>query len=331
MKRSVAPYLRAATNDDYLITVCKQCFDGNRTMDAERGARRVSEEPFTEWREDSPLPRHRKPRKLEGRQLLSAVIRVTRSSSWPEAGKRIGRQPRTARRVLEGWAERGSGDISVDLSMAELGRQDTLKRLKGAVDERQRAFLQEIGEILRAALKGFRAEVEMMRRVAMRTAGALEEDIENAEIYYGNRGELQRHLNGVQCHICGEFFKSLGHHVSRAHKLKPREYRTRYGIPAGTSLTSKQYAAACRARNHRLGLAKRVSEYRYQAGVKRAGKDTYRCRRCGRREDVSLGNPVGRVCYRCAYKQIKTELAPRRVGNGVDLSRGAGKRMRTLP
>lgn len=53
----------------------------------------------------------------------------------------------------------------------------------------------------------------------------------------------------VQCHVCGEFRKSIGTHVRQAHKTNLDEYRDRYGLPlrgglSAKSVTQKQSDAA---------------------------------------------------------------------------------------
>lgn len=40
----------------------------------------------------------------------------------------------------------------------------------------------------------------------------------------------------TQCHVCGNFFKSLGSHVSRVHKIIVKDYRDKFGLAATVSL-----------------------------------------------------------------------------------------------
>lgn len=42
----------------------------------------------------------------------------------------------------------------------------------------------------------------------------------------------------MQCHMCGNFFKHLGIHISRFHKCSCAAYRREYGIASSTSLVS---------------------------------------------------------------------------------------------
>jgi hypothetical protein len=42
----------------------------------------------------------------------------------------------------------------------------------------------------------------------------------------------------LQCHICGRFYPSLGHHVVKAHHMTGADYRERYGLNRKRSLLS---------------------------------------------------------------------------------------------
>lgn len=52
--------------------------------------------------------------------------------------------------------------------------------------------------------------------------------------------EIDEYLSGncIQCLICGESFQRLNRHLQRVHEIAPDEYRRRFGIPFGRSLTS---------------------------------------------------------------------------------------------
>lgn len=60
--------------------------------------------------------------------------------------------------------------------------------------------------------------------------------------------------------VCGKGFTTLKRHFAAAHEMTPKEYRTQFDIPAGTTLASKEYSESCRqvAINKKLagGLAK---------------------------------------------------------------------------
>ncbi len=50
----------------------------------------------------------------------------------------------------------------------------------------------------------------------------------------------------IFCMICGKGFTTLKRHLSAAHDMKPKEYRKQFGIPAGTTLASKDYSESRR-------------------------------------------------------------------------------------
>jgi len=53
------------------------------------------------------------------------------------------------------------------------------------------------------------------------------------------------------CLLCGHTFRSVGHHIARAHGVSVEEYQDRYGIPRGRGLvgaeTRKAFATSVRA------------------------------------------------------------------------------------
>lgn len=64
----------------------------------------------------------------------------------------------------------------------------------------------------------------------------------------------------IFCMVCGKGFTTLKRHLSAAHDLTPTEYRKQFGIPAGTTLASKDYSESRRQmaidKNLGAGLAK---------------------------------------------------------------------------
>ena len=63
-------------------------------------------------------------------------------------------------------------------------------------------------------------------------------------IRYGaikTKAELEEYLSHdlIVCLICGGEFKSLGHHVRRAHLMSSKEYKIQFNIPTTTSLAGK--------------------------------------------------------------------------------------------
>jgi hypothetical protein len=45
----------------------------------------------------------------------------------------------------------------------------------------------------------------------------------------------------VQCHLCGKWFNSLGHHVNRVHNMKASEYKYKVGLNQSSALISEEY------------------------------------------------------------------------------------------
>lgn len=52
----------------------------------------------------------------------------------------------------------------------------------------------------------------------------------------------------VQCHLCGYFFKSLGHHVTKSHAMTTGDYRDRTSLMRRTSLASPAFIDNLRER-----------------------------------------------------------------------------------
>ncbi len=52
---------------------------------------------------------------------------------------------------------------------------------------------------------------------------------------------LYDELDGtVQCHLCGKWFESLGHHVNRAHSMKSSAYKLKVGLNQSSALISEK-------------------------------------------------------------------------------------------
>ena len=64
---------------------------------------------------------------------------------------------------------------------------------------------------------------------------------------YASRGS-------IQCLICGKYFKALGSHINRIHKLDETSYKQQFGIPYTVGLVS-----APTARRHAEEYAKHIS------------------------------------------------------------------------
>jgi predicted transcriptional regulator len=46
--------------------------------------------------------------------------------------------------------------------------------------------------------------------------------------------------------VCGKGFTTLKRHLAAAHDMTPKEYRTQFDIPAGTTLAAKDYSESRR-------------------------------------------------------------------------------------
>ncbi len=50
----------------------------------------------------------------------------------------------------------------------------------------------------------------------------------------------------IFCMVCGKGFTTLKRHLVTAHDMSPKEYRTKFNVPAGTTLASKDYSESRR-------------------------------------------------------------------------------------
>lgn len=50
----------------------------------------------------------------------------------------------------------------------------------------------------------------------------------------------------ITCMVCGKSFITLKRHLKTSHEMTAKEYRTKFDIPAGTVLASKEYSASRR-------------------------------------------------------------------------------------
>jgi hypothetical protein len=108
------------------------------------------------------------------------------------------------------------------------------------------------------------------------------------EGFYGYLGAMIVKKNGglVQCHICGEFFNSVGKHSQLAHGVTAEEYRERFGIANNHPLCSKRVSS--QIQNNPVY---RTNEFREK--VKRIHKPTDRKRIPNRKMVPSILNEKG--------------------------------------
>jgi len=79
---------------------------------------------------------------------------------------------------------------------------------------------------------------------------------------YGVLGVLATDGERVECHACGRWFHSLGHHVRLAHRLSPDEYRALFGLKATTGLEATTGLASPVLREIRRKGAGHLTPYR---------------------------------------------------------------------
>lgn len=73
----------------------------------------------------------------------------------------------------------------------------------------------------------------------------------------------------VICMICNKGFKTLKRHLSKAHGLKPGEYRKQFGIPSTQSLAAKSYSDSRRQMALDKGLGAGLVKFRADKAAKK--------------------------------------------------------------
>lgn len=66
----------------------------------------------------------------------------------------------------------------------------------------------------------------------------------------------------VLCMICGKGFKTLKRHLTKAHELKPAEYRKQFGIPSTQTLAAKSYVDSRKQMAIDMGLGAGLVKFR---------------------------------------------------------------------
>lgn len=60
--------------------------------------------------------------------------------------------------------------------------------------------------------------------------------------YIPPMGEIHHDSEGnIICHVCGRSFKKLSIHIQSKHKLSTSEYKEKFGLNRGSSLTGKNF------------------------------------------------------------------------------------------
>jgi predicted transcriptional regulator len=70
----------------------------------------------------------------------------------------------------------------------------------------------------------------------------------------------------IFCMVCGKGFTTLKRHLTVSHDLTAKEYRKKFGIPAGTVLAAKDYSAARKKMAMDLNLADGLAKARAARG-----------------------------------------------------------------
>ncbi len=73
----------------------------------------------------------------------------------------------------------------------------------------------------------------------------------------------------IFCMVCGKGFTTLKRHLAAAHEMTPKEYRTQFDIPAGTTLASKDYSESRRQMAIDKNLAGGLAKARAARGKKK--------------------------------------------------------------
>lgn len=108
----------------------------------------------------------------------------------------------------------------------------------------------------------------------------------------------------VQCHICGYFFPKLGTHVAMAHGIKSADYKAKYGITLGASLTAPKAREKWLESYHKLSPEEKraritkLNEARKKSGKKGGWK-------FGQKKSLQQKNKEGR-CPDQLLEKIKT-------------------------
>jgi predicted transcriptional regulator len=71
-----------------------------------------------------------------------------------------------------------------------------------------------------------------------------------------------KNKDSVLCMICGKGFKTLKVHLSKAHDLKPTEYRKQFNIPSSQTLAAKSYVESRRQMALDKGLGAGLVKFR---------------------------------------------------------------------
>lgn len=75
--------------------------------------------------------------------------------------------------------------------------------------------------------------------------------------------------DSFRCEICGKWFKGLGYHIARHHRITVREYNKRFGFDLNTTYLSKDYQEKKRKKIFETKAYKNLEKgkmYRFKEG-----------------------------------------------------------------
>jgi predicted transcriptional regulator len=100
----------------------------------------------------------------------------------------------------------------------------------------------------------------------------------------------------VLCMICGKGFKTLKRHLTKAHELKPAEYRKQFGIPSTQTLAAKSYVDSRKQMAIDMGLGAGLVKFRADkkaaTEAKNAGYPVAKAKKSLPAQKVKTGHPA---------------------------------------
>lgn len=126
------------------------------------------------------------------------------------------------------------------------------------------------------------------------------EPLQEVDEGFGYKGTLKQSVGKthIQCHICGYFFKSLGHHV-RDHGINAKQYKDKFDLARGTSLMSDK------ARTARVAISLATTKKHKQtflAGLAKGRKTMGDAPRHSKKKSLEAKNKQGRCYYQLLDK-----------------------------
>ena len=142
--------------------------------------------------------------------------------------------------------------------------------------------------------------------------------------------ELEIYLSGkkIMCLLCGEDFKSLGHHLTRSHSISSRKYKIKFNIPTTRSISCSELRVM--KRNIMLGVwdgNEKMEEVRLNlrknakknlsSGCKNRSKSTL-AGAANNKKLKAIGDEV-RVRQSAQYRDIYLDIINRAITNDLTI------------